>query len=266
MKPAGGNRCGHNPRAWRTTLNRPERHDLPLVLRIFAAEFTRSLREHPERWPELAQAQQRLPGIGGDRRVNSHRRSECRETIALVVHASALRMEIPTRDTMNYRVGWGRRGSRDFQGLPRATVAAWTGRHESSVARAHELVRYAGIMSGPGRKGPNIIKQPVERCDDSHEHVAHCPGRIERTREDGVTVRGCHGLPAMRRIARWVFERLGLGGLLDAAIERARAKEAGELAPPPPDELAGRRPPNASAIVVAHALAAKKAIGPPDDG
>jgi hypothetical protein len=254
LKPSSGNRCRHNPRAWRVTLNRPFRPNQPLVLHLAAEAFTRELREHPERWPELAEAQQKLFG-----RANRFRRSEAREAIALVIRACLTRTDVTTR-----RVGWARRGRRDFQGLRRKTIANWTERHESSVARAFEIVRYAGIMSGPGRKGPNIVPQPVERCDDSHDHRKHCPGRVERIRPDGVRVRGCHGMPAVRQIARWFFDRLGLGDMLEKAIEHAAAAAA---APPAPVLELHRPPPPARSVVkLVAALAAKKAVAPPDTG
>lgn len=254
MKPSKGNRCSHNKTAWRTTLARPFRPDQPPVLHITAETFARRLYWNPEAFPELAQAQQDL-----FKRTNRFRRSELREAMVLVFAACLLRMDVRSR-----RVGWTRRGGRDFQGLPRKTIANWIQRHESSVSRALEVFRYAGWISGPGQKGPNIVPQPVERCDDTPEHRKICPGKIERTRKrDGAILRGCHGLPAVRQISRYAFERLGTAGLLDSAVEHKDAAEEASITPlPSPSGDAPAR----SVVRLVGTLAAKKAIERPPDG
>jgi hypothetical protein len=256
-----GNRCAHNPRAWRATLNRPH-HRLPPVCSIAADCFHRALSERGK-FPELQRCLRELqiPLFGRKRATLSQRRSELLEVLSLVVRALLVRM-----DVLSLRVGWhnrrfGRDGKRhDFQGLPVKTIANWTGRDESSVKRALRILRWLGWVPGPGKDGPWIIDQPMElTCDKLHDHK-------HRTKDEG----GCFEyFPGVRRFTYAFFQALGIDGQLDQAREyktqKAAAARAAGLAAVIPirPRSADRRP---ATINLIQTLAAKLAYKPPDDG
>lgn len=250
-----GNRCDHNPRAWRVELARPTRRQ-PKICTLAAEVFHGALFNQRTKFPELRRclrnAQIRL--FGKPRRVQSERRSELLEVISLVMRALLVRM-----DVLSLRVGWHNRRirrahQRDFQGMPIATIARWVRRDESSVKRALTILRWLGWVPGPGRLGPWIIPQPVEReCADSAHH-------------HGV---GCYkAFPAVRRISVAWFQMLGLTGQLEEAQTYAAEKPLRDRAARLADvvELRPRSPDGRPATIsLVSALAAKVAYKPPDD-
>lgn len=251
-----GNRCRHDPRAWRTTLARPRRR-LPPVLSTAADVFHRALFDDRGRFPELRRCLRRmqLKVFGANRRVLSERRSELLEVISLVMRALLCRM-----DLISKRVGWhptkgARRQKHDFIGLPIDTIAKWVERDRSSVKRALTILRWVGWVPGPGKEGPWVIRQPVEKiCAPSCTHH----------------VRACFEFkPGVRRISSAFFAALGPGieGLLAQAIEHKTQKRALERAARLADVVelrpraADQRP---ATIALVSALAARVAYRPPD--
>jgi hypothetical protein len=254
-----GNRCGHDPRAWRTSLARPRRR-LPPVLSTAADVFHSALFDERGRFPELRRClrKMQLKLYGANRRVLSERRSELLEVISLVMRALLCRMDI-----LSKRVGWhpGRgwqpRGKKhhDFVGLPVQTIAKWTGRDESSVKRALRILRWVGWVPGPGRKGkgPWIIPQPVERL---------CPPSCSRHTRDCFEYK-----PGVRRISLAFFQAIGVDGLLEEAVEhkkQARAKERAERLAEVVPIRAPSRDTRPATISLVSALAAHVAYKPPD--
>jgi hypothetical protein len=252
-----GNRCGHDPRAWRTTLARPRRR-LPPVLSAAADVFHQALMNDRGRFPELRRClrKMQLKVFGGNRRVLSERRSELLEVISLVVRALLCRM-----DLISKRVGWhptrgARRQKHDFIGLPIDTIAKWVERDRSSVKRALAVLRWVGWVPGPGKEGPWIIRQPVEL--------------VCRTASCGRHTRDCFEFkPGIRRISPAFFQALGPGieGMLAEAIEHKTQKRAAERAARL-GEVLELRPPSKetrpATIRLVSALAARVAYKPPD--
>lgn len=196
-----------------------------------------------------------LKVFGNNRRILSERRSELLEVISLVMRALLCRM-----DLISKRVGWhptkgARRQKHDFIGLPIDTIAKWVQRDRSSVKRALTILRWLGWVPGPGKEGPWIIRQPVERI---------CPKTCSHHTRDCFEYK-----PGVRRISPAFFEALGPGivGMMDQAVEHktqkrakeraARLAEVVELRP----RSSERRP---ATIALVSALAAHVALKPPD--
>lgn len=194
-----------------------------------------------------------LKVFGANRRVLSERRSELLEVISLVMRALLCRM-----DLISKRVGWhptkgARRQKHDFIGLPIDTIAKWVERDRSSVKRALTILRWVGWVPGPGKDGPWIIRQPVEKVC--------APSCVHHGRE-------CFDFkPGVRRISPAFFAALGLEGLLAQAIDHKTQKRALERAARLADVVelrprsADQRP---ATIALVSALAARVAYKPPD--
>jgi hypothetical protein len=251
---AGGNRCGHNRRHWRRELvGRPRRQDpsathasfdagQPWVLAAAAAALARRLFLDRGSFPELRKAIQLEATSEGER-------SEILETIVLVMVALLVRTSL-----QSLRVGWPSRRMRggkvhDFAGLPRSTIARWTGRSDAAICRALQILRHVGWVHGPGRDGFNVIKQPVEPCDPKH-----C-----RPTESGV-----HGLAAVRRISVLFFAELELQPQLEE-LQRAKAQDGQAQVVDIATARAAAAGPARSVVRLVGNLAAKRALERPPD-
>ena len=184
-----GNRCGHDPRAWRTSLNRPQidsqgvkKKKPPLVLQLAAKSVVALM------WDRL------LPEFGHRQRKlfsqsERERRSERLEAIVLVVLALLVRC-----DVLTLRIRWRGRG------LPLREICQWTGIERRRVQRALHDLRYALYVCGPGEQGPGVIRQPIR------------PGEPQ---------------PAIREFTLLFFDRLGLKEkLIETQDERWAELEA----------------------------------------
>lgn len=251
---AGGNRCGHDRRRWRRELpGRPGRRapsathssfdaDQPWILAAAAAALYRRLHNDRASFPELRKAIRYAATSDGER-------SEILETIILVMVCLLVRTSL-----QSLRVGWPSsrmKGGRkhDFAGLPRSTIARWTGRSEASICRALQILRHVGWVHGPGRDALNVIKQPVEACDE----------RYCRPTESGV-----HGLAAVRRISVLFFAELGLQPQL-AELQAARANDGAAQVVDIAQKRAAAAGPARSVVRLVGTLAAKLALERPPD-
>ncbi len=117
------------------------------------------MQKTPAPWFELRRLlEDEVPATGGARQRGV--RSDLLESIALVVTCLLSRMDIRSL-RVGHHAGDGRR--HDFVGLTRETIASWCGLSEETVSRALALLRRAGLVHGPGKEGPNVIPQPVDK-------------------------------------------------------------------------------------------------------
>jgi len=218
-----GNRCGHNPSKIRRTLRRcgPHRR-APLVLSETAAKFARAIIERPDDFPELRKV---------TRIKDRRRRSERLEAIGLVVVALFVRT-----DLLSLVVRW------EGEGLPEAKIAEWTGLNGRRIRRALFDLRWAAMVSGPGKFGPNRIPQPVEPYDPTvcrGEACPSCARGLEHVCRRANCVACARGLPhlrgkaAIRQISILVFQKVGTAGWLDDEQKKRWAELQAAKAPLP---------------------------------
>jgi hypothetical protein len=208
----GGNWCGHDRRRPRRTLKRVGKGKRPpLVLSETARLFVKAITERPQDFPELSAT---LPT---DRR----RRSERIEAIGLVVLALMVRA-----DLLSLVVRW------KGEGLAQRLIVKWTDLSGRRVRRALHDLRWGAFVRGPGKLGPNRIKQPVEEFDPTETAAGRCTRRAcVACRRDLPHLRG---KPAIRQITILVFETAGTDGWL----QDEQRKRYAELHPDRP----ARRP------------------------
>lgn len=240
----GGNFCGHDRRHIRRTLKRnPEKGAKrpPLVLSETARLFVKAIIERPQDFPELSAT---LP-------TDRKRRTERIEAIGLVVLALMVRA-----DLLSLVVRW------KGEGLAQKLICRWTDLSGRRVRRALHDLRWGCFVRGPGKMGPNRIKQPVEEFDPTETAAGRC------------TRRGCvaclkdlphlRGKPAIRQITILVFTTAGT----DAWLAKEQAKRYAELHPDRPARRpmseAYRKLQAASARREARLLAGPSERPPPD--
>lgn len=200
-----GNRCGHDRHRIRRSLVRPKGPRQPLVLMEAARAFARAIVERPRDFPELQ----------ATRETDRQRRSERLEAIGLVVMAVMVRT-----DLLSLVVRW------KGEGLREAAIAKWTGLTARRVRRALFDLRWAGLLRGPGKYGPNRIAQPVE------EFVPE--GQCRRPRcvacQRGMKTH-LRGKPAIRQMTEELFRKVGM---LPWLVEQQKLRYAA-LHPPKPE-------------------------------
>lgn len=188
-----GNRCGHDPAKIRRSLRRGGgRIRLPLVLEEGGRAFARAIVERPRDFPEL---------LDVTKDSNRKRRSERLEVIGLVVMALIVRT-----DLASLVVRW------EGDGLPEKTIARWTGCTARRVRRALHDLRWAGLVRGPGKFGPNRIKQPCETYDPRETKAGRCTRVACWSCKKGKP--HVRAKPAIRQLTIGIFKSTGRDGWL----------------------------------------------------